>query len=80
LLLSRASATKNIELLVLRHEVAILRRTNPKPHLDWAGRAVLAALTRRLPQALRGHRLVTPVDVEWATDAGAARVLAGQRP
>jgi hypothetical protein len=60
LLLSRTPASKHIELLVLRHEVAVLRRTTPKPHLNWADRAVLAALTQRLPQALRGHRLVTP--------------------
>jgi putative transposase len=60
LLLARTPASKDIELLVLRHEVAILRRTNPKSHLDWAHRAVLAALIRRLPQARRGHRLVTP--------------------
>ena len=59
----RASASKNIELLVLRHEVAVLRRTNPKPRLDWADRALLAALIRRLPAALRGHRLVTPATV-----------------
>ena len=37
-LLSRASASKNLELLLLRHEVAVLRRTNPKPRLHWADR------------------------------------------
>jgi hypothetical protein len=36
LLLGRSSASKDVELLVLRHEVAVLRRTHPKPHLDWA--------------------------------------------
>jgi transposase InsO family protein len=59
-LLSRSAASKNVELLVLRHEVAVLCRTNPKPQLDWADRAVLAALIRLLPKTLRMHRLVTP--------------------
>jgi putative transposase len=62
-LLRRASSSKDIELLVLRHEVVVLRRFNPKPRLDWADRALLAALIQRLPAALRGHRLVTPATI-----------------
>jgi putative transposase len=59
-LLGRSSASKDAELLVLRHEVAVLRRTNPRGQLDWANRTVLAALIRVLPPRLRMHRLVTP--------------------
>ena len=62
-LLGRTTSSKDIELLVLRHEVAVLRRTNPRPRLDWADRALFAALIRCLSPSLRGHRLVTPATV-----------------
>ena len=59
-LLSRSSASKNAELLVLRHEVAVLRRANPRPRLNWADRTVLAALIRLPPVRLQKHRLAAP--------------------
>jgi hypothetical protein len=58
--LGRRCAVWAVELLVLRHEVAVLRRNNPRPCMDWADRAVFAALIRWLPKGLRSRHLVTP--------------------
>jgi putative transposase len=56
LLLGRGQASKNAEIMVLHHEVTVLRRQVARPKPDWAGRAVLARL---LPAMLRARRLVT---------------------
>ena len=59
-LLARSDAAKDTEILVLQHEVAILRRQIARLRPDWADRAVLAALTRLLPRHLQLHRIVSP--------------------
>ena len=59
-LLARSSWAKDVEILALRHEVAVLRRATSGPRMSWADRAVLAALARVMPKALRARRIVTP--------------------
>ncbi|MFC7588236.1 helix-turn-helix domain-containing protein [Nonomuraea antimicrobica] len=59
-LLTRDDASKDVEILVLRHEVSVLRRQVAGPRPNWADKALLAALSRLLPTRLRLHRIVTP--------------------
>jgi hypothetical protein len=67
ILLGRSAASKDAELLVLRQEVAVLRRQNPKPKMDWADRAVIGALARLIPR---------PAADEPAGDSANAAALA----
>ena len=59
-LLARSNTSKDVEILVLQHEIAVLRRQVSRPKPDWADRVVIAALARLLPRHLRLHRIVTP--------------------
>src|SRR3954451_8085353 len=73
-LLARSGAAKDVEILVPRHEVAVLRRHHPHPKLTWLDRAILSALSRLLPPPLRRLRLVPPRTLlRWPAQLAARR-------
>jgi hypothetical protein len=59
-LLAHSDTSKDVEILVLRHQMAVLRRRVAQPKPDWADHAVIAALAQLLPRYLRMRRIVTP--------------------
>jgi hypothetical protein len=60
---TRSDATKEVEILVLRHQLAVLRRRTPRPRMSRIDRALIAALTRLLPKPRRLGLLVTPATI-----------------
>ena len=66
---ARSDTANEIEILVLRHQLAVLKRRTPRPPIRWSDRAVLAALTRLLPARRRRGMLVTPATIlRWHRD------------
>src|SRR5436190_345914 len=63
MLRTRSDATKDIEIIVLRHQLAVLRRHTPRPRMSWTDRALIAALTRLLPTPRRLGLLVSPATI-----------------
>ncbi|WP_219911951.1 hypothetical protein [Nonomuraea fuscirosea] len=68
-LLARSQASKDAEILVLRHQLGVLRRQMAVPRPSWADRAILSALARLLPRRRRCHLFVTPRTLlRWHAD------------
>ena len=89
---ARSDTAKEIEILVLRHQLTVLQRRKPRPRTSWTDRAVITALTRLLPTRRRLGLLVTPstilrwhrrlVSRRWTTQpvrAGRPAIPAGVR-
>src|SRR3954453_22507400 len=60
---TRSQTTKKIEILVLRHQLAVLQRRTPRPRMTWTDRALIGALTRLLPVRRRLGLLFTPATI-----------------
>ena len=63
MLRATADTAKEIEILVLRHQLALLQRRTPRPQISWSDRAVIAALGRLLPARRRLGLLVPPATI-----------------
>src|SRR5689334_2358745 len=60
---ARSDTTNEIEILVLRHQLAVLRRRTPRPRISWTDRAMIAVLARLLPARRRHGFLITPATI-----------------
>jgi putative transposase len=60
---ARSDTPNEIEILVLRHQLAVLQRRTPRPRISWSDRAIIAALARLLPACRRRGLLVTPATI-----------------
>ena len=60
---ARSDTANEIEILVLRHQLAVLQRRTPRPRINWTDRAVIAALARLLPARRRRGFLITPATI-----------------
>src|SRR4030081_3802405 len=68
-LLARSDRSKVAEILVLRHQLAVLRRQVARPPPSWADRAIISALARILSTTRRRHLFVTPGTLlRWHAD------------
>jgi putative transposase len=88
-LCARSDTSKDVEILVLRHQLAVLQRRTPRPRLQWIDRAVIAALARLLPTRRRRGLLITPATIlrwhrqlvtnRWTTPHARPAIPAGLR-
>ena len=68
-LVGRSDRSKDAEILVLRHQLPVLRRQTPRPRMSWADRALISALARLLPARRRLGMLITPGTLlRWHAD------------
>ena len=71
---ARSDTAKEVEILVLRHQLAVLQRDAPRPRMSWTDRALIAVLTRLLPTPRRLGLLVTPSTIlRWHRQLVASR-------